>query len=562
MNRILRTILTMALALMMVAGLVGCGDGTPAAPAGTAAAGATQAATTTKAPATAQPTEAAKASEDVYPIEGNHKLTYWVEIGAVPLETIKDNSENLSYIVKREATGVDVEFIHPPVGQARENFNLLLASDDLPDIMERVNDFYMGGIDASISDGYFVRMNELIEEYSPNWYAIVNSSEEIRKEAFTDTGNIMGYGMVISEEDGMNIAVGRETPWIGPQVNKAWLDEAGLEPPTTIEGWDEMLRAFKENHPDGVPFLFWGNSNKNGVLEDSGAIISAYGLGPKFFHVNNEVMYGPYTDSFKDYLKTMASWYADGLLAEDFPSMDDTVARTLYLNGQAGVMIQGTGTTLTLSNQGDEWIGLHNPKLEGGDDIHWTYKNNMIRGYWTLITADCEIPEIAAKWMDWNYTLDGYIAMNFGRDGESFNGIDAVTGRPNYADYITANNYADFDRFNSVFRLHNGPYLRTDKRAVPRRSMEFLEDGVRKPWREEDNSYVLPPITLTAEEGSEYATLFADIETYKNTMTLDFIMGKRDIDAEFDTYMAQMKSLNMDRVLQLQQAALDRYNQR
>jgi putative aldouronate transport system substrate-binding protein len=76
-----------------------------------------------------------------------------------------------------------------------------------------------------------------------------------------------------------------------------------------------------------------------------------------------------------------------------------------------------------------------------------------------------------------------------------------------------------------------------------------------------DGAYILPPITMTADEGAEYSRIMSDIETYRKEMVLKFILGTEPL-SNYDSFVNQIKSMNIDRAIELQQAALDRFNQR
>jgi putative aldouronate transport system substrate-binding protein len=52
-----------------------------------------------------------------------------------------------------------------------------------------------------------------------------------------------------------------------------------------------------------------------------------------------------------------------------------------------------------------------------------------------------------------------------------------------------------------------------------------------------------------------------DINTLVDEMSLKIVLGTDPIEA-FDKYVEKMKSLNLDRAIEIQQAALDRYNSR
>ena len=66
---------------------------------------------------------------------------------------------------------------------------------------------------------------------------------------------------------------------------------------------------------------------------------------------------------------------------------------------------------------------------------------------------------------------------------------------------------------------------------------------------------------MTSEEGTESASIYTDIETYVQECNVKFIMGQMSLD-DYDSYRDTIKSMGIDRVIQLKQAALDRYNSR
>jgi putative aldouronate transport system substrate-binding protein len=81
-------------------------------------------------------------------------------------------------------------------------------------------------------------------------------------------------------------------------------------------------------------------------------------------------------------------------------------------------------------------------------------------------------------------------------------------------------------------------------------------------WKKTDvDKYALPPITPTPEESSEFAKIMTDINTLVDEMTLKIILGVDPLDS-FEKYQEKMKSLKLDRALEIQKAALDRYNKR
>lgn len=78
-------------------------------------------------------------------------------------------------------------------------------------------------------------------------------------------------------------------------------------------------------------------------------------------------------------------------------------------------------------------------------------------------------------------------------------------------------------------------------------------------WNKDSNDYMLPvALTMTAEEGQEYSTTYGDILTFVYETIPQFIIGSKPI-SEFDDFVNQIKSMGIERCIELQQNALDRY---
>ena len=519
----------------------------------------------------------------VYPIEGGYTLSYWVPIASASLNYITDYSENIAYQKRAEVTGVDVTFVHPPVGSEKENFNLMISGGEYTDLIEQGLNYYAEGYDAGIEKGVFIRMNELIEKYAPAYLAIVNSDEYIRKQVYTDNGNMIGMAMMTTDytdQGGKNLTVSKENPWLGVWWNPTYMEACGItEVPDTVPEWTEAFKAFKEYDPECTPLLFWGNYGNKGYDPTNGAVFTAFGIAPTFYQDDDgHVQYGFWREEYKDYLKLMHSWYEAGYIPADFSTIDGTTAKTIWLNGKAGCFwSDGTANQLVMINAGmPRWEPGVNPTLNEGDPpVKWGYSTTGVyTSYSGIITSACENPDIAVRWLDWGYTEDGYYCMNFGRsDGPvSEEGATIMTptytgfneeGECQYTSLYTDNAFALWDSYNQVIRRHNGPHLKSDRRSNPRRMMENLEVA-RELWDSLTpyHTQKLPNITLTAEEGKESSAIMADVETYVAEMTTGFINGTYDIDAKFDEYMAKIEGMNIKRALEVREAALARYNAR
>ena len=110
----------------------------------------------------------AGAGKEAAAATGPVSFTYWVPLA----EYVATRSSNLGdtpmYKELEKRTNVHVTFSHPPAGQETDQFNLMIASRDLPDIIEWSWVSYPGGPEKAISDKIVVPLNDLIVKNSPN----------------------------------------------------------------------------------------------------------------------------------------------------------------------------------------------------------------------------------------------------------------------------------------------------------------------------------------------------------------------------------------------------------
>ena len=73
--------------------------------------------------------------------------------------------------------------------------------------------------------------------------------------------------------------------------------------------------------------------------------------------------------------------------------------------------------------------------------------------------------------------------------------------------------------------------------------------------------YVLPRITISADDTNEYSSLTSELETYRDEMIIKFIRGEESFD-NFDKYLSTLDSMGVSRLQEIVQNALDEYNAR
>ena len=88
-----------------------------------------------------------------------------------------------------EQTGIEIEFIHPTVGSEDEEFSILIASGEYPDIIEHKWTTYPGGPQAAINDGVIIDLDDVMANNAPNFSKLMAEHPDVDKRVKTVNGS-------------------------------------------------------------------------------------------------------------------------------------------------------------------------------------------------------------------------------------------------------------------------------------------------------------------------------------------------------------------------------------
>ncbi len=489
-------------------------------------------------------------------------ITYWTALNANVAATMKNYNEIAAYKELEKITGTKVEFQHPPVGQEKDQFNLMIASGKLPDVIEYGWNAAPKGADSLIKEKRILRLNELIDKHAPNLSKLLKEKPEFRKLITTDEGNI--YVMPFLYGDEMLSVVN------GPAIRKDWLDKLGLKVPQTISEWENVLVAFRDKDPNGngrkdeIPLLF--TVHPSNEIELSHMLVGAWGITNEFYQENGKVKFGPMQPEYKEFLTTMARWYKEGLLDRDYATTDSKLKDAKVTGHQVGVMNayagSGIGRYIPLlkgSNPEATLAGLPYPSAKEGQKALGQY-SYPFTGIGAAVSATAANPEQIVKWLDYKFGQEGHMLFNFGIEGQSYK---MENGYPKYMD-VVLNNPDKLPIAQAMAKFfqasYSGPFVQ-DKRYIEQFYTMPEQRDAQKTWMQADHSKLMPPITLSAEESSKTASIMNDVKTYRDEMFGKFIMGSEPI-ANFDKFVSTIKGMGIEEAIKARQTALDRFNSR
>jgi|LSQX01.1.fsa_nt_gb putative aldouronate transport system substrate-binding protein len=480
-------------------------------------------------------------------------LSMWFPLSGIQTTVISDYGEVTANKMLAERTGITIDYIHPASGQELTSYNLLITSGDYPDMIYHGSVTYNGGWDKAVEDGIYLKLNDYIEQYAPNYQAIRDISDEHRKMSITDSGTMYGFHEMMTE---------REPTWTGLGIRKDWLDDLNLEMPSTIDDWTKVLTAFKDEKGAEAPLMI----PTNGKFLSS-EFCSAWGIGTDFYQVNGEVRFGPVMDEYKEYLNLMRGWYSDRLLDKDFTTRTDMTGTGAPSNmtgtGKTGAFPAVWGACHDVSVQNNTtddpnyWLEpIVAPTLQEGEKVQFRSMSYQVRAA-TSIFATTEHPVECIKWLDYRYTQEATDLMWWA--DETVHYIDE-NGDRRFTDMMLNDpNGLNFYQTTSLhlgkgcIGIHDWHVMRT---VYPQ---ELLD--VCLVWDSQGYDYVLPPITLTADEGERVVNNLNDINTLVEEYTVKCITGADTLD-RFDEFVAKIYEMGIEDILEVYQVALNRYNSR
>lgn len=509
-----------------------------------------------------------QSSSDAQPPKLTH-LTYWVPNHTAASSQMKTYAEMGMYKELEKVSGVKVEFQHPPIesSQAQEQFNLMIATNELPDVIEASWGAtsgavirYPGGPEKAILDKKIIKLNELIDQYAPNLKKLLADHPDWKKQISTDEGSIYAFPFLRGDD--------KVRVFFGPSIRQDWLDKLGLKMPETIDEWYNVLKAFKEKDPNGngkadeIPIYL----DKNLFATDA-PFLGAWGINYSFYQDGGKVKYGPIQPEYKDFLTTMNKWYKEGLLDKDFAAPNDKLfdnkMTTNLLGATASFNGGGIGKYAGLMKDKDPKFALEAapyPVMKAGDKAIWGQKDFAYNGVGAAISTANKNPIETVKWLDYAYGEKGDLLFNYGVEGASYK---MENGKATFLPEIL-NPPAGTSIQQSIAKYNratwSAPFVLSDNFQMQYLALPQQKKALEI-WSKPTAERKIPLVSPTQDESSKFASIVTDIQTYQDEMLLKFIMGVEPLD-QFDQYVKKIQSMGIDEAINIQQGALERFNKR
>lgn len=219
-------------------------------------------------------------------------------------------------------TGTDLDITYVPANVYEEKINVTMTSGEMPQVVMIQNITGTSVINA-IRSGMFWDLTPYLDEF-PN---LKNFDQQV-------INNL--------KVDGKYYFIPRPRPLVrnGTIIRKDWLEKVGMELPSTIDEFYELLKAFKEKDPDGN-----GQKDTYGMLLYENAIpgdIFAWHGSPNNWKVEGDGSFvkDVETAEYRAGLSFVRKLYAEGLITKEFAIIVRNEARKDLYNNKVGLSIE------------------------------------------------------------------------------------------------------------------------------------------------------------------------------------------------------------------------------
>lgn len=460
--------------------------------------------------------------------------------------------ENMIFFKEMEKlTNIKFTFQNVSVDSFAEKKNLAFASGTIPDV------FY-GGITPQDESEYgsakvLIPLNKYFEEYAPNLLKLLNERAEIKRTIALDDGNIYSFPYINDVPRDMT-----NKYWI----NLKWLKKLSLDVPTTTEEYYNVLKAFKNNDPNGngikdeLPLSVAGLN----ALDD---LFGAFGFVGRsvFVDDNDKVVFAPMLPEYKQALKYLRMLYAEGLIDSEssIQTFQQMTAKGSDKTERLGSFM-GPGAFVTVGNdRNQDYVAL--PALKGSEHKPiWPQFDSVVRGMFA-ITSECKYPEAVVRYIDYLYSEEGAKLLRQGVKGVNYKEypdgsweqiIPEGAGKDEARAHITP---ASSGIAPSVSPLK---FILAERETVPLNSTINKETEKLIPYFRK----AFPSITFSNTVQKDINALHADISNYVNQSFAKFVVGDMNIDAEWDNYLSQLNKMKVAEYVEIYSKAYISYKQR
>ena len=489
---------------------------------------------------------------------------------STPPAHITDLATNTFTKWYEEKTNIKIIFETTTPDARAEKINLIMASGDLPDF------FYRVGYDIDWEryggeEGLLLDLTDLIQEQMPVYRKVLQDYPILEGAMRSTDGKVYATGSL----GGCYHCYFACKMW----VNTMWLDRMGETAPTTTDEFYKLLKKYKEFNPNGIGI---SGATDNWLTNPADFIMNAFIYNNAYSPTRTYLKAGKTvativdTDEYKEGLMFLNKLYSEGLMDEGALTQNADANRTVLASEGEPVLFQPGGGSINWIDsivQADLYRNYYPiSPLEGPKGVRQTtyFYPYIETGAGISVSAKSKYPEAAVRWVDWMYSIEGYLTTTYGKEGvdwawptEEDKAMDG--GTPLFTQIRPYNQEPQNDHWQD-FVVGHSPWhsMGTAPQDIDIFDPIGLEPLLFKSSRElyepfipADGTVSMVPVTLKPDESAEIQTITTELENLIGSARDEFIVGIRSFD-DWDAYVKSLHDIGLEKYIATYQKAYDR----
>ena len=480
-----------------------------------------------------------------------------------------------------EQTNVTLDFETVSAEGKLEKLNIILAAGDIPDAVVGIGMTVNQTMRYGQQEGLFIPLNDLIDEHGYYIKDMFNEYPSSKTIATMTDGNIYALPAI---NDCFHVYMPQRY-W----MNEVWLDNLGLQVPTTTDELYNVLVAFRDNDANGngdpndeIPFSgcntgWWGQVDTyimNAFCYYPINLLSYTTDNDGLFLENGVVTHSFDNPAFKEGLTYLNKLYSENLLYS--ATFNQSLEQLTQLAENPSVNLLGSATSgyVLFATMGGERYGEYTEVLPltgpGG------YKNVVADPYVPYmpghfaINANCPIPEIAIKWADMCYSQVATINAVWGPQDVAWEwaheGDVGLDGKPALWRQLIPWQETEPQNLHLVQCV---PDYRTDRIRLgladdlskPLKSADRLETWLQMVaeayWEFARPENKIPPLIYTIEEADAMMVSQNEVNNLIKESITGFINGTLDVAKDYDSFRADLDTAGLPLLMEYKQKAYE-----
>lgn len=446
-------------------------------------------------------------------------------------------------------TNVKMIYQEVPSQGFEERKSILFAANELPDVFLRADLTNLQIVMYGVVGKQLIPLEGLINQHAPNFKLLMKNYPEIRQAITAPDGHIYTLPYVTTT----NTTRTGFKPWI----NQNWLAKVGMKPPTTLDEYVTVLRAFRDQDPNG-------NGKQDEIpmgLRDQAAVYTAiagtWGLQNQMgyqININNNKVKIWLTDPrFKEMLVFLNQLYKEKLLWQDYYTKELPKWRSNLVNGNFGIFYMPfSDVFLSIENN---YIGFAPVKGPRGDRSWSNFATPVETVGAFAVSSVNKHPEVAVKWVDYFYSNEGSLFFRYGIEGRTY--TLKPGGKPVISTRITQDPRGFMTALGEINLVPGGGFphwLNEKTEGIVATDKTKEVQKVIDPYLPKA---VFPAPIFDKKVADGIVPIMQDINTFRDESVTKFIIGELSFD-KWDEYVKTLEKIGLAEVEEAYQKALDK----